>query len=471
MQTKISFSSKSITTRSKKICAVVLTEEKSSWHRLVEKADGTLEYRFGAGKWSAITPRAFRTLVRSIVMNAKGHQLDSIALELSPEAFKKLTPYGDTWFWRTLTENLTLASYEFTHYKSKSPKPTLQEITLYGVVSKTAKTAASEGLIAAEAVNSARTIANTTGEDMNPSGLVAAAQKLAQGTGVKVTVHNKTKIKQLKMGLLSGVGKGASDGPYLIVMEYFGSGKAKASSRPTILIGKGVTYDTGGLNLKPTGGLHEMHMDMSGGAAVIAAITGAARLKLKRDIVAIIPVAENAISDKSMRAGDILTSMSGLTVEVQNTDAEGRLILADALTYAERFYKPKLIIDVATLTGASLVALGQHASALFTKNDTLREKLMVLSEKSGDLLWPLPLWDEYRQYLKGSRGDLQNMNGPANRYGGAIEGAAFLSYFAPKGVPWAHIEMAPRMVSIASDKLAKGATGEPTRLLLHLLAE
>jgi leucyl aminopeptidase len=209
---------------------------------------------------------------------------------------------------------------------------------------------------------------------------------------------------------------------------------------------------------------------MSGGAVVLSSVCAAAKLKIRENIVALIPTAENAISDRAMRAGDIIKSMSGQTVEVLHTDAEGRLILADALTYSER-YKPKTIIDVATLTGAALSALGQHASAIMTKDDKLSSTLVRLGEESGDLVWPLPLWDEYKQHLKSTRADLSNIATNFSRYGGAIEGGTFLSHFAPKNASWVHIDIAPRMESIASDKLAKGATGEPVRLLVTYLEQ
>lgn len=209
---------------------------------------------------------------------------------------------------------------------------------------------------------------------------------------------------------------------------------------------------------------------MSGGSSVMAAIVAAAKLGIKKNIIALIPAAENAVSSTSMRAGDIATSLSGQTVEILHTDAEGRLVLADALTYSER-YSPRAIIDVATLTGAALVALGQHASAVMTKDSELETILRKLGEESGDLVWPLPLWDEYKQHIKSNRADLSNISTNFSRYGGTIEGGTFLSHFAPKNVPWAHIDIAPRMDSIPSDKLAKGATGEPVRLLITFLEQ
>jgi leucyl aminopeptidase len=245
-----------------------------------------------------------------------------------------------------------------------------------------------------------------------------------------------------------------------------GSGKAGDKNDPIVFVGKGITFDTGGLQVKPGMAMYEMHMDMSGGASVIAAIACAAKLGLKKNIIGLIPSAENAVSDEAMRPGDIYTSMSGKTVEVLHTDAEGRLVLGDALTYAKR-YNPRLIVDVATLTGAALVAVGQHASIIMTKDRKLEDTFREYGEYTGDYVWPLPLWDEYKQYTKGLHGDISNIPQGDTRYGGTINGGTFLSNFT-EGEKWVHIDMAPRMTAVQSDKLAKGATGEPSRLLVHI---
>jgi leucyl aminopeptidase len=208
-------------------------------------------------------------------------------------------------------------------------------------------------------------------------------------------------------------------------------------------------------------------MDMSGGAAVMSAIVLAAQMKLKKNIIALIPAAENMPSGGSYRPGDVLISLSGKTIEVMNTDAEGRVVLADALTYAER-YSPRLVVDVATLTGAAVVALGERASAIFSKDDALLLTVRNVGEAVGEYVWPLPLWDEYESDIKGTFGDWANDG--KSRYGGAIQGAMFLYQFA-KNYPWLHIDMAPRMTSVDGDHLAKGAAGEPVRLLVRLLEE
>ncbi|MFT7645121.1 MAG: leucyl aminopeptidase [Candidatus Paceibacteria bacterium] len=474
--TKISLSKNSLEETMKKYCRVIITEDKLSWHRLVETTDGHLEYRIGAGKRKNMTVRTFRTLVRTIVQTAKIHQLENIAIDLELESCPKLEKKGTEWFYRTIAENLQLAQYEFTKYKTKQKTvKKLIEILVCGVSNSEDKKSFSAGLTVGESANFTRDIANTTGEEMTPSLLAKAAQNALKETGVIVKVLDHKTIKKLKMGLLDAVGKGATDTPNMIVMEYWGLGKPKVSSKvdsklsPIALIGKGITYDSGGLNIKPSGAMHEMHMDMSGGAAVIGTMQAIAKLGLKKNVVALVPAAENSVSAESMRSGDIATSMSGQTVEILHTDAEGRMVLADAMTYAEKHYSPKVILDVATLTGASLSALGQHSSAIMTKDRPLQEKLVELGEDSGDLMWPLPLWDEYKSVLKSSRADISNIATNFSRFGGCIEGGTFLSFFAPKKTPWAHIDMAPRMESIPSDKLAKGATGEPVRMLVKFV--
>ncbi len=469
--TKISLSSNKVTTLPKKYCRIILSENNKTWHRLVQTTDGILEYHLGVGKFKSINRRTFRTLIRNVVQTAKGHQLENIVLELNPADFLKLTKFGNEWFYRTVAENFELAQYEFIHYKTKKSKvPNLKEILVCSSVTTSSKKAFAAGLIVGESANFTRDIANTSGDDMTPSTLAKAAVAKLKNTKASVKVLDFKAIKKLKMGLLEAVGKGAPDEPKFIVIEYWGAGK-NAKQKPVILIGKGITYDSGGLNVKPSGSMHEMHMDMSGGAAVIGSVLAVARLGLKKNVVALIPAAENSISALSMRAGDIATSMSGQSVEILHTDAEGRLVLADAMTYAQKFYSPSVMIDVATLTGAALSALGQQASAIMSKNLPLRKKLQKLGEETGDLIWPLPLWSEYRESLMSSRADISNIATNFSRFAGCVEGGAFLSFFANKKIPWAHIDIAPRMESIPSDKLAKGAAGEPVRLLVSFVEQ
>lgn len=472
--TKITTSNKEISSLTNKYCRLVLTEDKPSWHRIVETKDGYTEYRMGVGKYAKMNPRKFITLVRSIIVAGKTHQIGQLALSIPVDTFPQIIDErGEDWFFSTIAENLTIGAYEFTKYKSKKSKDVqLEEVVFCGKLSASQKKAFERGLTVGGEVNTARTIANTTAEDMTPVELGKAAVAAVKGTKVSVKVLGEKELQKLKMGLLLAVGAGTKHETKLIIMEYWGLGKPTAATKkdaklkPVVFIGKGITYDTGGLNVKPSGHMHDMHMDMSGGSAVIGAVAAAAKLGLKKNIIGIIPSAENAISDRSMRAGDIVTGMNGKTVEVLHTDAEGRMVLADALTYSER-YNPKAILDVATLTGAAVAALGQHASAIMTKDEKLETQLREIGEVSGDYVWPLPLWDEYQAHIKSTRADLTNIAANFSRYGGAIEGGAFLANFAPKKVPWAHIDIAPRMEAIASDKIAKGSTGEPVRLLVR----
>lgn len=464
---KITATSKALAESPKRYTRFVITDEPASSHRFIENTDGTTTYKTGAGKRDKVDARSFRTFVRSLVMAAKGHEIEAFALELHLADFPLLASYSESWFMSTIAENLALATYEFTLYKSKAKKNLLRDILLCGVKSKEGKAGFERGTVVADYMNRARDIANTPGCDLSPTKLGEAAKDLMKGTKATVKVLGEKELTKLKMNALLAVGQGTKSESKLIIAEYWGAAK---KDQPLVLVGKGITYDTGGLNVKPSGFMHDMHMDMSGGSAVLAALAAAAKLGLKKNIIALVPTAENAISDTAMRAGDIVTAMNGTTIEILHTDAEGRMVLADALTYSER-YNPRAIIDVATLTGAALAALGQHASAIMTKDEELQKALSTFGEESGDLVWPLPLWDEYKQHLKSHRADISNIATNFSRYGGCIEGGTFLAHFAPKDVPWAHLDMAPRMDSIPSDKLAKGATGEPIRLLVTFLEQ
>jgi len=368
---------------------------------------------------------------------------------------------------RLFTENAHMANYAYTAYKAKPQDgwQELVELVLVGQLDASARKALTVGAVVAHEVNACRDLANTPGGDMTPKLLALRIKRAARGTAVRVRVLGVREMERLKMGAVLGVARGAKEEPRFIILEYKGSAK----KAPTVLVGKGVTFDTGGLSLKPADAMVDMHLDMSGGAAVAHAVIAAARLKLRVHVVALIPAVENSVSGESYRPGDVLRSMSGKTIDVLNTDAEGRLILADTLTYAER-YKPALVLDVATLTGAALVALGTKASAVLTKDDLLARTLCEAGEVSGDYLWPLPLWEEYADMVRGRFGDIANIPTENARYAGVIGGGMFLAAFA-ENYRWAHIDIAPRMTSDKGDQLAPGAAGAPVRLLVRLLEE
>ncbi len=432
-------------------------------NRFKEFTDGATELVIALPE-KGHTARTLRIAVRKIVDEARRHQIDTCAihdtslllgdLDVTPEVFGELVAY-----------NLHLASYTFTNYKTKHEQrpSTISVVTDDEQFVRGFK----KGSVVGESVNEARSIANTPGGDMTPLLLAKSAQKALKGTGVTTRVLGKKDIEKLKMGAILGVSRGSNEEPRFIILEHKGG---KKNEPPIVFVGKGITFDTGGLSMKPADAMLDMHLDMTGGATVIGALRAIGLLKLKRNVIGLIPSAENMVSGESYRPGDILTTMSGKTVDVLNTDAEGRLVLADALTYAER-YKPKLVVDIATLTGASLVALGQHASALMTKDDDIALRIAELGEMSGDYVWRLPLWDEYIKYTKGTHADLANIQSFGNpRYGGAINGGAFLSHFATT-YPWVHIDMAPRMTPAPGDHLSRGATGEPTALLIKIAEE
>src|SRR6056297_3092008 len=286
---KLTTTEKNISAIAKKYCRLEVTNKPSSHHRLVEAADGTLTYQLGAGKWNEMTPRKFRTFVRSIVQAAKSHHIEYLAMQLSNSPFPQLDEYGEEWVLRSIAENLILADYEFTKYKSKATskdKTELKEICLCGGMSPAAKAGFAAGQIVANATNATRDIANTSGGDMSPRQLAAAAKAALKGTSVTTQVLGETELKKLKANLLLAVGQGTKEPSQLIVMKY--QGATKKAAQPLVLVGKGITYDTGGLNVKPSGAMHDMHLDMSGGAAVIGAMQAIAKLKLKLNVVGIV---------------------------------------------------------------------------------------------------------------------------------------------------------------------------------------
>lgn len=414
-----------------------------------------------------MTRRKLVLVARKVIAEARAHSVQKLSVDIADFSFPHLH-LKDEDFVELLSVNMELANFEFVKYKSE-PKEGwkfVREVFVAGCKSKQMREALLRGQIIADEVNACRALANTPGGEMTPKLLVVGARSATKGLLVKVTVLGEREMKKLGMGGVLGVAKGSDEEAQFIILEYKGG---QAKEWPIVFVGKGVTFDTGGLNLKPSDAIYEMHMDMSGGAAVIHAVVLAAKLRLKKNVIGLVPAVENMPSGSSYHPGDVLKSLSGRTIEVLNTDAEGRIILADGITYAKR-YNPRLVVDVATLTGAAMAALGQRCSAIFTEDEKLEHILRELGEKSGDYVWPLPLWDEYEEEIKGTFGDVANVG--KTRYGGAITAAKFLHTFAKDlSCPWVHIDMAPRMTSIEGEYLAKGAAGAPVRLLVKLLEQ
>jgi leucyl aminopeptidase len=468
---KIIFSSISISEAEVSFIRIKITEEDKGVKRFVREGTVTT-LEIGAGKFSEMNLRKFMILCRAIVNAAKQNKSKKIAIQwdATPELFTNLKDVSAEECSSIAAQNFEMANFEFTQFKTE-PKEgwnVVEEILICGATLESIQSAAKRGQIIGEAVNACRALANTPGGDMSPRQLAQAAKDAVKGLEqVTIETLGEAELQKLGMGALLGVGSGSSEETTFTIMEYKGGA---AGEKPIVLAGKGITFDSGGLNLKPSAHIYEMHMDMSGAASVIHAVALAAKLGVQKNVIGLIPAAENMPGNNAMRPGDVLKSLSGKTIEVLNTDAEGRLALSDALTYAKRF-EPSVVIDVATLTGAALVALGLYASAVLTKEDSLAKQLCELGERSGDYLWPLPLWDEYEPMIKGDFADVTNSsNAPGGRYGGTIEGGMFLWQFAKElDCPWAHLDIAPRMTSAPGDELAKGAAGAPVRLLLAFI--
>jgi leucyl aminopeptidase len=367
---------------------------------------------------------------------------------------------------RDLVIGIEDAAYRFDRLKSKpaTPKVPLARVMLLAA-DRSGANALRRGVADGEAIAAgsrlAKDLGNLPGNICTPTYLAAEARKAARGRRkLRVEVLEHKDMARLRMGALLSVARGSRQPPKLIVMHYRG---APARTPPLVLIGKGLTFDAGGISLKPAADMDQMKYDMCGGAAVIGTLVACAQLDLPLNVVAVVPSSENLPDGNANKPGDIVTSMSGQTIEVLNTDAEGRLILCDALTYCERF-KPAAVVDVATLTGACVVALGHHASGLFTNHETLADELLAAGEATGDRSWRMPLWDDYQDQLDSNFADMANIGGKS---AGAIIGACFLSRYA-KAFPWAHLDIAGTAWRTGSDK---GSTGRPVPLLTQWLLQ
>ncbi len=310
----------------------------------------------------------------------------------------------------------------------------------------------------AKAIDFAKNLGDMPANLCTPTYLAHFAKEQAEALGATATLHDGKAIQELGMGSFWSVAKGSVEEPYFIELQY--NGAADVNEKPIVLVGKGITFDSGGISLKPGPGMDEMKYDMCGSATVLASFMAACELKLPINLVALVPACENMPAGNANKPGDVVTSLKGLTIEILNTDAEGRLVLCDALTYAERF-NPKAVIDFATLTGACIIALGHVGSGLMANNQDLAEQILAASKQSADKVWQLPLWDEYQDQLKSNFADLANIGG---RPAGTITAGAFLSRFA-ENYDWAHVDIAGTAWSSAD----KTASGRPVAMLMQYL--
>jgi len=356
------------------------------------------------------------------------------------------------------------ATYRFDRMKSKAseakkgPRRLALAVAARGDMAA-ATAAAARGRAIAAGMRLTKDLGNLPGNVCTPSYLADQAKALGKETGLKVQVLDKGQIEKLGMGSFLSVAKGSDEPPRFIVLEHMGGRKGE---KPVVLVGKGITFDSGGISLKPAAEMDEMKYDMCGAASVLGTLRAVAELKLPLNVVGLIPTCENLPSGRANKPGDVVTSLSGQTIEVLNTDAEGRLILCDALTYAERF-EPAAVVDIATLTGACVIALGNVATGLLANHDALARELAHAGEAAHDRCWQLPLWDDYQEQLKSNFADMANIGG---RPAGTITAACFLSRFTEK-YHWAHLDIAGTAWKSGKEK---GATGRPVPLLVHFLA-
>jgi leucyl aminopeptidase len=414
----------------------------------------------GLGKISRLDTTTYRKAVAAAIKALDGSKTKSVLNTLTLEPVRDSSPY---YLARHSVETMHETVYRFTEMKSKGKKKPLS-LSSYGhsVASRGDSAQAAKGAThgdgIAHGVRVARNLGNLPANVCTPSYLARTAKKLASGNGKLTTsVLGEAEMKKLGMGSLLSVTAGTAEPGKLIIMKYRGA----ESARPVVLVGKGVTFDTGGISLKPGPQMDEMKFDMCGAASVIGTMAAVARMELPINVNIVVPAVENMPSGKATKPGDIVRSMSGQTIEILNTDAEGRLILCDALTYSRRF-KPAAIIDVATLTGACVVALGAHRTAIMSNTDDLREEIFAAGDLAGDRGWPMPLGDEYAAQLKSNFADMANIGGPG---GGAVTAACFLGKFTD-GMEWAHLDIAGTAWKSGA---RKGATGRPVPMLSQVL--
>ena len=417
----------------------------------------------GLGKSKELTPDKIRIAIADVCRTLRKKGAKRVAVVLAGMVVNNINPETSA---QVITEGAILGLYTFNRHISKKPEQgEIEELVIVDRNSKN-KTGIQHGItcgrILAEAANLARDMVNEPPNYMTPTILAGEAKKIAEKHGLKIEVLERKQMQELGMGGLLGVAQGSQEPPKFIVLTYQGK---NVKTIDIALVGKGITFDSGGISLKPTTDMGDMKSDMAGGASVIAAIGAIAQLKPEINVMAIVAATENLPSGTALKPADVLTAMNGKTIEIITTDAEGRLILADALGYANK-HGAKLIVDVATLTGACEIALGNITSGAFTNNQQLLDKVIAAGAWVGDKIWQLPMFEEYKELNKSDVADLKNTGGSK---GGAITAALFLGEFAEK-TPWVHLDIAgTALLDNAKGYYIKGATGVPTRTLIELV--
>lgn len=417
----------------------------------------------GLGKEKEVSHEVVRQAVASAFETVKSLGINEAAIHFDGLISGKKNAAG---YAKAVAEGLMLTSYVFNELMSKKDEE--KEINIH-VVTKSAdkvvKNAFNEGVILGSCVNFSRRLGDMPGNLMTPTILADSAVAGAKGTGLKVTVWDKARIKKENMGGLLGVSNGSAQEPRFIIMEYK---NAAASKKPVVFVGKGLTFDCGGISIKPSAGMEEMKFDMCGGANVIGTMLAIANLKLKINAIGLVASTENLVGPAATKPGDVHTARNGKTFEVNNTDAEGRLILADALSYATEL-EPQVIVDAATLTGAMVMALGNTHTGYFTRNTALKNKVEKAADQSGEWVWNMPLCDFHVKDIKGTFADLSNIS--SGKGAGSATAAAFLEQFVGEGIPWAHFDIAGTGWAVGNRLpycSKKGASGVMIRTFIEI---
>ncbi|MBB4638741.1 leucyl aminopeptidase [Longimicrobium terrae] len=415
----------------------------------------------GVGRGADLTPERLRRAAGSAAEQAAKSRASSVAFAVPASAVASREAA------RALAEGLVLGAYDFREWKTEDPaapaRAALSEAVLLlpeGADAAEYAEGARIGEIIARGENLARTLGNLPGNVATPTYLAQTAERIAAEQGMTVTILGPEEMRAERMDALLAVAAGSAQEPRLIVLEHRGGAEGE---KPLVIVGKGLTFDAGGISIKPAQGMEEMKFDMCGGAGTLGAMQAIAELNLPVNVVGIVPSSENLLGSKAMKPGDIIRGRGGKTIEVVNTDAEGRLILVDAISYAEK-YEPAAMLDAATLTGACVIALGHAATAVLGNDQALLDEVIAAGEHTGERCWPLPMFDDYREQIKSDYADLKNSGG---RPAGTITAAWFLREFVGDW-PWVHLDVAGTAYGEGKlSYLSKGSTGVPTRIFVQ----